>query len=200
MKCDVCEAEATVFLTQIINGQMTTVNLCEACAKAKGVTEETGFGLAEAFISNKQAHTTALSEDLACPDCGFTAAQLKKIGRMGCPECYETFREGLDGILRGMHKGIRHTGKRPGSMPAPLPASPRPRRSVSPAAVAAASAPPPAPAPTSAVKEEPSPPVKTASDLTQLRAALDLAVKEERYEDAAVIKTQIEQQQKATAK
>ena len=26
MKCDVCDAEATVFLTQIINGQMTTVN------------------------------------------------------------------------------------------------------------------------------------------------------------------------------
>jgi protein arginine kinase activator len=26
MKCDVCTNEATVFLTQIINGQMTTVD------------------------------------------------------------------------------------------------------------------------------------------------------------------------------
>ena len=51
MKCDVCENEATVYLTQIINGQMTTVNLCDTCSKAKGVTDETGFGLAEAFLS-----------------------------------------------------------------------------------------------------------------------------------------------------
>ncbi len=31
---------------------MTTVNLCEACSKAKGVTDELGFGLAEAFIGS----------------------------------------------------------------------------------------------------------------------------------------------------
>ena len=36
-------------ITQIINGQMTTVNLCETCSKEKGVTDTMGFGLAEAF-------------------------------------------------------------------------------------------------------------------------------------------------------
>ena len=55
MKCDVCDKEATVFLTQIINGQMTTVNLCESCSKEKGVTDETGFGLAEAFLGGQSS-------------------------------------------------------------------------------------------------------------------------------------------------
>jgi hypothetical protein len=92
MKCDVCENEASVFLTQIINGQMTTVNLCEGCSKAKGVTEETGFGLAEAFLSPTQRSEDSM--EVVCNACGFTASQLKKIGRMGCPECYHSFREG----------------------------------------------------------------------------------------------------------
>lgn len=181
MKCDVCEAEATVFLTQIINGQMTTVNLCESCSKAKGVTEETGFGLAEAFVGNVPRALDA-SPDLSCPACGFTAAQLKKIGRMGCPECYEAFRDGLEALLRGMHKGTRHVGKRPSAIPAPATVTPRQRRS----AAAPASAIPQTPL----VQEQPppAPPV----DIAKLRAELDLAVKEERYEDAATIKAEIE--------
>jgi protein arginine kinase activator len=196
MKCDVCDAEATVFLTQIINGQMTTVNLCEACSKAKGVTEVTGFGLAEAFVGAAPRAMEA-APDLACPSCGFTAAQLKKIGRMGCPECYDTFREGLEGLLRGMHKGTRHVGKRPSAIITSSP-KPRPRRS---------SVPPPSPVPAAAtstistpaitLKEDtPAPPLP---DLGKLRAELDLAVKEERYEDAALIKAEIDRHMKAGA-
>jgi protein arginine kinase activator len=182
MKCDVCEKEATVFLTQIINGQMTTVNLCEACSKAKGVTEETGFGLAEAFLT--PTHRAEDSMGAVCDACGFTASQLKKIGRMGCPECYATFREGLDGLLRNMHKDTRHVGKRPQGKAAALPQLLARQR----AAVVRkepATTPPPAPA---------APPV----DVNKLRADLDLAVKEERYEDAAKLKAMIERIQPKT--
>ncbi|MBU3666872.1 MAG: excinuclease ABC subunit B, partial [Chthoniobacterales bacterium] len=36
MQCDVCQSkEATVFLTQIVDGKMQKVNLCEACSKEK---------------------------------------------------------------------------------------------------------------------------------------------------------------------
>ena len=39
MNCDVCqENDATVYLTQIVKGKMQKVNLCEECAKQKGVT------------------------------------------------------------------------------------------------------------------------------------------------------------------
>lgn len=187
MKCDVCENEATVFLTQIINGQMTTVNLCESCSKAKGVTEETGFGLAEAFLSPSQ-RSGAESMEAVCHACGFTASQLKKIGRMGCPECYTAFREGLDGLLRNMHKGTRHVGKRPNRQDALTPQMlPRQRAAV--------------------VQETPPAPVLPVPlpaqplDVTQLRADLDLAVSEERYEDAARLKAEIERlQPKASSK
>src|SRR5206468_11770511 len=38
MLCDVCKCnDATVFLTQILEGKMHKVNLCEACSKEKGV-------------------------------------------------------------------------------------------------------------------------------------------------------------------
>lgn len=196
MKCDVCEVEASVFLTQIINGQMTTVNLCESCSKEKGVTNEAGFGLAEAFVSAGGRVAETLP-DHACPACGFTAGQLRKIGRMGCPECYTSFIDGLDALLRGMHKGTRHVGKRPGAIPVlSAPVTTRPRRSV---------APPLEPEPvvqtataTTHVVEE-QPPALAPVDLKKLRAELDLAVKEERYEDAGVIKVKIDELVKASA-
>ena len=168
MKCDVCDSEATVFLTQIINGQMTTVNLCDACSKAKGVTDEAGFGLAEAFLStNTPENQTA---EIVCGACGFTASQLKKIGRMGCPECYGAFREGLDNLLRAMHKGTRHVGKVPGKTP-----------ELSELKLTA----PPTPKPRAAKKA-------AAPSVAQLREQLDAAVRDERYEDAAAIKREID--------
>lgn len=202
-KCDVCEAEASVFLTQIINGQMTTVNLCENCSKEKGVTNEAGFGLAEAFVSQSTRAADPVA-DIACPACGFTAGQFRKIGRMGCPECYIAFQDGLDSMLRGMHKGIHHLGKRPSSIPA-LPTPSKPRRSSVPI-----TAPKPQPEPiiSTATSVElpvapallPEPPPAPESDLKKLRAELDLAVKEERYEDAGVIKLKIDELVKSGAK
>ena len=50
---------------------------------------------------------------MKCPHCGFTQADFKKSGRLGCPECYQTFVEGLEGLLKSMHKGTRHVGKVP---------------------------------------------------------------------------------------
>src|SRR5467141_3555666 len=44
MLCDVCKCnDATVFLTQILEGKMQKVNLCDACSKEKGVQDPTGF-------------------------------------------------------------------------------------------------------------------------------------------------------------
>ena len=53
---------------------------------------------------------------LKCPACGFTQADFKKAGRLGCPECYKTFAEPLEGLLKTMHKGTRHVGKVPESL------------------------------------------------------------------------------------
>jgi protein arginine kinase activator len=53
------------------------------------------------------------SEELVCPQCGFTQPDFKKTGRLGCPQCYVTFSEGLGVILKDMHKGVSHKGKVP---------------------------------------------------------------------------------------
>src|SRR5436190_17349174 len=99
MICDVCgENEATVFFTQIVEGKMQKVNLCEACSKAKNVSDPTGFALADLLLGLGTAQGIAGGgqEQLHCPACGFTQTDLKKTGRLGCSACYETFREGLE--------------------------------------------------------------------------------------------------------
>jgi len=115
MRCDVCnEKEATVFLTQIVDGKMQKVNLCESCSKEKGVNDPTGFALADLLLGLGAAQQIEKGpQTLKCPVCGFTQADFKKAGRLGCSQCYTTFSEGLEGMLKNMHKGTRHVGKFP---------------------------------------------------------------------------------------
>lgn len=116
MLCDVCKVEtASVFLTQIVEGKMQKVNMCEACSKEKGVSDPTGFALADLLLGMGAAQPVERSatEGRRCPKCGFTQSEFTKTGRLGCSVCYSTFSEGLEGLLKGMHKGLRHTGKCP---------------------------------------------------------------------------------------
>ena len=119
MLCSICkEKAATVHLTQIVGDKMQKMDLCEDCAKAKGINDPTGFGLADLDLmlglgASQQIEQSAGGVDLKCPRCGFTQADFKKSGRLGCPECYQTFAEGLGGLLKTMHKGTRHAGKAP---------------------------------------------------------------------------------------
>ncbi len=120
MQCDVCgEKEATVFLTQIVEGKMQKVNLCESCSKAKDVDDPTGFALADLLHGLGAAEQIERSPaTVKCPVCGFTQADFKKTGRLGCSACYDTFAEGLKGMLGNMHKGTEHTGKVPAGLEA----------------------------------------------------------------------------------
>ena len=116
MLCDVCKTEAaSVFLTQILEGKMQKVNMCEACSKEKGVTDPTGFALADLLLGmgNAEPVERSAGEGKRCPKCGFTQGEFKKTGRLGCSVCYGTFAEGLEPMLKGMHKGLRHVGKCP---------------------------------------------------------------------------------------
>jgi protein arginine kinase activator len=118
MTCDVCKKnQATVFLTQIVEGKMQKVNLCESCSKEKGVTDPTGFALADLLLGLGAAQEMERGGSVQrCAACGFSQADFKKTGRLGCAACYETFAEGLASLLKGMHKGTSHTGKVPSRM------------------------------------------------------------------------------------
>lgn len=117
MLCTICkEKPATVHLTQIVGDKMQKLDLCEECAKAKGVNDPAGFALADLMLglgASQEIEQAGGGAEMKCPRCGFSQADFKKSGRLGCPECYKTFAEGLEGLLKSMHKGVRHEGKVP---------------------------------------------------------------------------------------
>lgn len=115
MQCDVCnQKKASVFLTQIIKGEMQKVNLCEDCSREKGVTDPTGFALADMLLGfGHGERIESQPRERACPSCGMTQSTFRKTGRLGCARCYTVFSEGMDALLRAMHKGTRHNGKVP---------------------------------------------------------------------------------------
>ncbi|MEX2043868.1 MAG: UvrB/UvrC motif-containing protein [Opitutus sp.] len=112
LKCDLCSKPATVHLTQIVNNKVHKVDLCEACAQAKGVTDPSGFSLADLLLKaslNPESTVTSVR----CEHCGFSQNDFKKLGRFGCPMCYEAFRGVVEPMLDDMHHGVAHSGKIP---------------------------------------------------------------------------------------
>jgi protein arginine kinase activator len=122
MKCDFCDQKATVFLTQLVEGQMKKVCLCEACAKERGVTDPTGFSLADILLGGLPGGAGSITVSSSavvpgngkkCATCDFTLDDLRRVRRLGCSDCYATFSEEVSQMIRGMHKGISHVGKVP---------------------------------------------------------------------------------------
>lgn len=117
MLCDICKKNvATVHLTQMVEGKTKKVDLCEACSKEKGVDDPTGFSLADLLLglgAAQEIEQASAGGEIRCPHCGFTQADFKKAGRLGCSECYKVFAEGLESLLKTMHKGTKHVGKVP---------------------------------------------------------------------------------------
>jgi len=120
MQCDFCDSKATVFLTQLIEGEMKKLCMCEDCAKNKGVTDPTGFSLADVLLGGGSIEETAAEivpadqeGELSCPECGFTFMKFQQVGRLGCSECYDVFRTEIVRRLKDMHKGATHVGRVP---------------------------------------------------------------------------------------
>lgn len=123
MKCDFCDKKASVFLTQLVEGQMKKVCLCESCAQERGVTDPTGFSLADLLLTGIPTKPQQQAQPFAggpatrrCPNCGFSIDDLRKVRRFGCSDCYTTFAEEVGQMLHGMHKGPTHIGKIPGGL------------------------------------------------------------------------------------
>ncbi len=119
MLCSICkEKEAKFHYTNIVGDKVQKVDLCEDCAKNKGMDNPTGFSFADELFglgASQEIEQAGGETGLKCPACGFTQADFKKAGRLGCAECYQTFAEPLEGLLKTMHKGTRHVGKVPES-------------------------------------------------------------------------------------
>jgi len=200
MKCDVCESEqATVFLSQLVDGKLQKVNLCPGCADEKGVTDPTGFALADMLQGMGKETVTEKPADpgeLTCPSCGFTQTDFKKTGRFGCASCYDVFRDGLDSLLEAMHKHTRHVGKRPRNRPFPgpedeedegdLPLLPELEEIENLQELANLGG-------TEDVPEDATEPLTPLSKLNELKESLQASVEAEDYEEAARLRDAIAQ-------
>jgi protein arginine kinase activator len=123
--CTNCgQRPSKIHYTEIVNNEMTSMDLCVECAEARGIDvekkESYGLGDLVAGLIDNSAQTE--SEQLGkvkCPSCGFDYSSFKKIGRFGCPECYAAFEKQLIPLLRQLHGSTRHQGKSP-EAPGPM--------------------------------------------------------------------------------
>lgn len=119
MKCQRCGHEATVHLSEAVDGQRREAHLCAPCARRAGLArpEPPPTTLLEALVDQLiTRHVGELVGELsqtACPLCGVTFMEFRVDGRMGCPHDYQAFARGLPPILLKAHGATRHVGKVP---------------------------------------------------------------------------------------
>ncbi|MCK5259617.1 MAG: UvrB/UvrC motif-containing protein [Candidatus Omnitrophica bacterium] len=121
MQCDICsKKKATVHLTEIVDDQMSEMHLCEECARQKSVQMEQQFGLADLLAGladfGKPVKEEA-QESIKCSNCGMTYDEFRKFGRLGCGQCYESFKMHLSTLLKKVHGSNHHLGKSPAKIP-----------------------------------------------------------------------------------
>ena len=91
MQCQICKkAEATIHLTEIVDGQRSEMHICQLCAQNEGIAVKSQIPLNE-LLSNllasqpKEEEFEEQDEEVVCQDCGFTLDQFRKEGVLGCP-------------------------------------------------------------------------------------------------------------------
>ena len=155
MKCDKCnEREATVFFEQTVNGSTTAYHLCNECAaelKHTTLWEHMSLPFGETLFGNLFG-TTSPAKGKSCPACGAGFADIRREGKVCCPECYQTFSAELESVVRSLHGKATHTGRAPVALRAQRDKQNR---------------------------------------MSTLRRALQEAITQERYEDAARLRDEI---------
>lgn len=128
MICQECnQRPATLHFTKIINGEKTEFHLCDLCAHEKGemflLNGAPGFSINNLLSGllniepkfTPSPHNAFQPQDiLQCNECSMTFQEFMKLGRFGCSNCYETFKEQLIPLLKRVHSGnTNHRGKIP---------------------------------------------------------------------------------------
>ena len=116
MQCQFCDNQATVHLTEIINGQKSEKHLCQKCAEAEGIAIKSPEIPITELLSDLVAAKEQTDElaGLTCPQCGLTWLQFRKRGLLGCPYDYEAFAEPLAQLISQTQNGAEcHKGRSP---------------------------------------------------------------------------------------
>ena len=123
MKCEKCgKRDATTHLTKIVNGYKEEHHLCSECAAGSPEYSEMksnmNFGIGDflsgIFTGGKQQTSINGEHGLdICPTCNMPYSDFLKTGKLGCSDCYSTFRNRLKRPLKQIHGTFEHIGKSP---------------------------------------------------------------------------------------
>lgn len=123
MLCENCgKNEVNFRYTQIINGVKKEMALCDKCAKSLGL-ESLDFNMPINFSNflgdflNVAADTDFLPSfaktgTIQCDNCGMTYHEFTDTGKLGCSHCYDIFSNFLDPVLKNIHGSNTHVGRR----------------------------------------------------------------------------------------
>lgn len=172
MKCQHCnQNEATTYFKQNINGHVTEMHLCEDCARELGVMNEfnpENF-FADTFLGNLLGAGIPAMNILSgvdrCETCGSTFNDIVNNGLVGCADCYSKFADRLEPSIFKLHGNASHVGKNITYTEVPDKEE------------------------TKAEKTQPQP----KNELEKLQADLQQAIKDQRFEDAAVLRDKIKE-------
>ncbi|HWE01916.1 MAG TPA: UvrB/UvrC motif-containing protein [Tepidisphaeraceae bacterium] len=116
MKCNNCNKNATVHLTEIQGGKQIQKDLCEQCAaQSEGVPVKSHMPINELLTNFVMAHSGLQKEvGAGCEQCNITWAEFRQSGLLGCANDYQVFEKDLTPLLQRAHEGMtHHVGKAP---------------------------------------------------------------------------------------
>jgi len=117
MLCQICKQNvATVKYTEIVEGKVTEIHVCQDCALKDDKEISPNFGAPSLANLSSQNLTMPLSMsdmNAVCTSCGQTYFDLVQSGQLGCPQCYDTFSDSLRPLLERAHNATQHIGKTP---------------------------------------------------------------------------------------
>ncbi|MCP4133833.1 MAG: hypothetical protein GY754_22885 [bacterium] len=165
MFCERCKQnDATIHLTEIIQGERSEIHLCEKCAKDIGLNSKlSNFSLSvPEMLSFLDINEVSEYDDIhTCKRCGTAFSDYKANSKLGCQECYVYLADYLVSEISGFHGEKRHIGKIPNTMATQIEVT----RDI---------------------------PLEIQDEsLYDLKIQLETAVSEERYENAAVLRDKI---------
>ena len=123
MLCESChQKDATVHLTQVVDGKVEKYHLCEACAAQKGIDVHAEPMDLSGVMASMKEQLAQLKDTLderrdpsasVCPSCGMTRTEILKKGRLGCDQCFEVFAGEMLPVVVSIQHGDQHLGKVP---------------------------------------------------------------------------------------
>ncbi|MDY6933530.1 MAG: UvrB/UvrC motif-containing protein [Spirochaetota bacterium] len=117
MICERCgQSEATIHLTEIVKDIKSEVHLCEECARMNGLnTELSNFSISlpEMLSFLEVGDCDDALETYKCVKCNLSYLEYKKKGKLGCPDCYKYLWSALEPVISSYHCDKKHIGKFP---------------------------------------------------------------------------------------